>query len=326
MATYNLTSSIPTIEDLQKNDILNCPYSGEVIQITLPKGTYQLECWGAQGGSYSSYYGGFGGYSSGILTLNGETTLFLTTGGQPATNSTSQSMSPGGYNGGGQGAVRYYNSTYSYGQGGGGASDIRIGQNDLYARVIVAGGGGGSSSVNAATTKYGGGSSGGSPQSGFAGTATSAGTGGSFGVGASTYSGKLNYMYGSGGGGGGWYGGGAGNTDSYVADTTTAYRNYNGGGSGYVYTSQTASNYPSGCLLNSSYYLSDASTKAGNTSFIGPTGSAETGHSGNGYIKITIINIITNKFNIYAKIDNSNWVKAEKIYIKKDDSTWIKTV
>jgi hypothetical protein len=62
-----------------------------------------------------------------------------------------------------------------------------------------------------------------------------------------------------------------------------------GGGSGYVYTSSTASSYPSGCLLNSSMYLASASTNAGTTSFTSPTGSSETGHSGNGYVRITVI-------------------------------------
>lgn len=59
------------------------------------------------------------------------------------------------------------------------------------------------------------------------------------------------------------------------------------GGSGYVYTSSTASNYPSGCLLNSSYYLTEAQTIAGNTSFASVSGSTETGHGGNGYARIT---------------------------------------
>ena len=39
-----------------------------------------------------------------------------------------------GFNGGGTGI--------SSGRGGGGATDVRIGQNSLYSRVIVAGGGG----------------------------------------------------------------------------------------------------------------------------------------------------------------------------------------
>ena len=49
-----------------------------------------------------------------------------------------------------------------------------------------------------------------------------------------------------------------------------------GGGSGYVYTSSTASQYPSGCLLNSSYYLTNASTTGNN-------------RSGNGYARITLV-------------------------------------
>jgi len=70
---------------------------------------------------------------------------------------------------------------------GGGGTDIRLGQDNLYARVIVAGGGG-------------------------------------------------------------WYGGGY------------ARRASGGGCSGYVYTSSTVYQYPSGCLLNSSYYLTNAAT------------------------------------------------------------------
>ena len=74
-----------------------------------------------------SYAGGLGGYSYGTLTLASDTTVYICIGGQ------------GGYNGGGNGS---YNSNYS-GENGGGSSDIRISQNSLYSRVIVAGGGGG---------------------------------------------------------------------------------------------------------------------------------------------------------------------------------------
>lgn len=66
-------------------------------------------------------------------------------------------------------------------------------------------------------------------------------------------------------GGGGWYGGGSGD------------HGYGAGGSGYVYTASTFSQYPSGCLLNSSYYLTDASTTGNN-------------RSGNGQAKITLVN------------------------------------
>lgn len=61
------------------------------------------------------------------------------------------------------------------------------------------------------------------------------------------------------------------------------------GGGGYVYTSEYASYYPSGCLLNSSYYLTSASTTSGSneTTFPSPSGGTENGHSGNGYCRIT---------------------------------------
>ena len=59
------------------------------------------------------------------------------------------------------------------------------------------------------------------------------------------------------------------------------------GGSGYVLTS--TSSKPSGYALGSQYYLSNAATYAGNTSFVSPTGGTETGHSGNGYARITLV-------------------------------------
>ena len=89
MATYDLTSSIPSSSSLRTGDILNCPYSGSSKSITLPKGTYKLECWGAQGGNagYYSYVhstanGGKGGYSTGVITLSSSVIVYLYTGGQ----------------------------------------------------------------------------------------------------------------------------------------------------------------------------------------------------------------------------------------------------
>ena len=93
------------------------------------------------------------------------------------------------------------------------------------------------------------------------------GSAGSFGQGGNGYS-----SYGT-GGGGGWYGGGGGTYDGAGSGTTYSA---GGGGSGYVYTSSTASQYPSGCLLNSSYYLTSASTTGNN-------------RSGNGYARITLV-------------------------------------
>ena len=260
--------------------------TGAVQNVTLNAGTYKLEVWGAQGGSYSTTYtGGKGGYSYGTLTLNNTTNLYVYVGKQGSAHSTTTGgVSAGGFNGGGSAKTvgLKFSSPYSYVTGGGGASDIRIGQDSLYARVIVAGGGSGSSNANSGY--YGGGTTAGYGVSGYGGTTTTAGTNGSFGVGANAAPSSTNYKYASPGGGGGWYGGGSSGTNR---SDSTNYRTYTGGGSGYVYTSSTASNYPSGNLLTSTYYLTNAATLAGNTSFISTSGGTETGHSGNGYAKIT---------------------------------------
>ena len=77
-----------------------------------------------------------------IEDLEKETKLYLYVGGKG--KQCTGSTTAGGFNGGGAG---YGNSSYICGSGGGG-TDIRIGQDSLYARVIVAGGGGGAQSYN----------------------------------------------------------------------------------------------------------------------------------------------------------------------------------
>ena len=281
--------------DFIATELTDFSYTGSVQTKTLKPGTYKIECWGAQGGSYNSttYYGGKGGYSVGELTVDTQTTLYIYVGGQ-GTGGTSAGAKAGGFDGGGSG----YSTTTTYIEcGGGGASDVRIGQDSLYARVIVAGGGGGSGSYSS-SYRYaggaGGGTSGATPsqystsyKAGTGGTqtargnsyygstanSTSYGSLAAFGVGA----GSTSTSYQITGGGGGWYGGGY------------SRRGAGGGGSGYVYTSSTASSYPSGCLLNSSYYLANAQTIAGNTSMPSTSGSTETGHEGNGFVRITKI-------------------------------------
>lgn len=148
MATYDLTSSIPSSSSLKTGDILNCPYSGTYKSITLPKGTYKLECWGAQGGAgscSSSGTAGKGGYSYGTLILSSSTTVYLYVGGQGGTGSTSAA---GGYNGGG--AVTYSNGATNDCGGGGGASHIATSSGLLSSLssstssiLLIAGGGGG---------------------------------------------------------------------------------------------------------------------------------------------------------------------------------------
>ena len=260
------------------------PYTGQSQTVTLDPGLYRFRCWGAQGGSYNNtYQGGAGGYSEGVIRLEATTTLYLYVGGQPKPL-TSSGTSNAGFNGGGTGTYHcFMTNTYStYPQGGGGATDIRIGSDSLYARVIVAGGGAGSSnSYNALKTRFGGGLSSGG-YSGYEATQTK---GYSFGKGQSGDSENTDYMYAAPGSGGGWYGG----KSSTSYSDSTSYSSYSAGGSGYVYTEETASNYPSGCLLNSSYYLSDAQTIAGNMSIPDPNDFSQTtiGRTGNGYITIS---------------------------------------
>ena len=301
--------------DIKTGDILNFNYTGAVQSITLPKGTYTLECWGAQGGNRSQDSAsatvtgsGLGGYSIGTLTLTQLTTCYIYVGGQGGMSSSTGNVKvEGGFNGGG---FASHESTGEPGNGGGGATDVRIAQDSLYARVIVAGGGGGSGEDNE-TGGYGGGETGGAGSGNTSLTQASQTSGGTnsfgFGLGGNTYNG--------GAGGGGWYGGAS--RYSVSSYSTGDDSEGGGGGSGYVYTSSTAKNYPSGCLLNSSYYLSAAKTIAGNTSFTSPTGSSETGHSGNGYCRITVIECSNTA--LYTRINNSI-KKATAFYFKLNNN------
>lgn len=298
--------------NIKTGDILNFNYTGAVQSITLPKGIYTLECWGAQGGYRSSSdYGGKGGYSVGTLTLTQSTDLYIYVGGAGNSSTTrlsnNSSIYEGGFNGGGH--------RYDY-KGGGGATDVRIGKDSLYARVIVAGGGGSDGATNK-KGMYGGGLEGGSTtescgSGGYGGTqtgntwlTTTRSTNASYDT-ASCYAGfgfggNGNYAssgYG-GAGGGGWYGGSGSYPDGSGDDDRGG-----GGGSGYVYTAETAVNYPDGNYVNSSYYLTNAQTIAGNQSFKSPDGTNETGHTGNGFCRIT-----RKSGKIFVK-QNGSWIKV----------------
>ena len=198
-------------------------------------GTYEIEVWGAQGGSggwysnasYSST-GGLGGYAKGSITVTAGTRIYLLVGqqgeGYPSSSTRMENLSArnGGWNGGGNNSV----STYP-GTGGGGASDVRIGGIALSNRVIVGGGGGGGGNSGSSTQLSNGGAGGGLTATTMAnstqysnrtpGSGATQSSGNALGVGATA---TQNL---SGGGGGGYYGGGAG-------DNSTG----GGGGSSYI--------------------------------------------------------------------------------------------
>ena len=125
----------------------------------------------------------------------------------------------------------------------------------------------------------GGGESGSGYSNTYKGRQNAAGSGGSFGQGANQTA--TNYRYCSGAGGGGWYGGGMDCGDGDMDNVKCS-----GGGSGFVNTSASAGNRPSGYT---GLQLDSGETKAGNTSFPSTSGGTETGHSGNGYARITRI-------------------------------------
>ena len=284
MSTYDITQTIPSPEALQVGDILNCPYSGAEVAITLPKGRYKLEVWGAAGGNgynSTSYIGGKGGYSCGNLTLNSEKTLYVYSGGQ-GRGSSAVGVQSGGFNGGGAGG-------YGRGGSGGGASDIRVGGKALTNRIIVAGGGGGGAYRSGYYGGAGGGTNGADGKgysvfySAKGGTENAGGEGGSYnggdvigesgtlgqgGAAASTTT--ANYGRG-GGGGGGYYGGGG---SGYRASSSYYYYGQSGGGGGSGYVDSS---------------LTDAETISGANSFIDYNGSTVTGHSGNGAARIIVL-------------------------------------
>ena len=270
---------------LVTNEPNNFEYQGYYTKAVVDTaGYYKLETWGAEGGgsrlssNSSSGLGGKGGYSIGYVNLDAGDTLYVYVGGYGESSTSGDAF--GGFNGGGS---AYASSAGEPGNGGGGASDIRIGQDSLYARVIVAGGGGGGGEDSSDSYGAGGGLTG--TNSYRPGTQTSAGTNGAFGIGADTG------LADGGAGGGGWYGGGTTSSTSIGSDSGGG-----GGGSGWIYTESNFNSWQSGnstdaakWLLDSKYYLSNADTLAGNTTFKSPTGTNETGHAGNGYVRITYV-------------------------------------
>ncbi len=262
--------------------------SGETI--TLKPGTHKLEAWGASGvyssaNPTNSHPNGYGGYASGTLTLTESLNVTLYIGGSPNSNS---DVNYGGWNGGG---ASYAGSRYNDNGSGGGATDICLTPSSIttdsyqryvrtsasyLSRILVAGGGGGGRSSNTASN---GGYFNTSGANTYVGSLTAAGSSsgtyqsGGFGYGSSGTSTSDDHA----GGGGGWYGG-ATNGDSY-----------GGGGSSFVWSTDTASSVPSGYTPSTKYQMTNVVYNKGNTTMPSSTSTTgtETGHSGDGHIRIT---------------------------------------
>ena len=281
---------------------------------------YRLEVWGAQGGKGTSgntdvdnaaNLNGRGAYVSGLVSLTNSNLLYIYVG-QFGGISNSISCT---WNGGGSG---YHTNGRDVSLAGGGATDIRLidgdwnNFNSLKSRIMVAAGGGGCchggfggcggnleggkgvTYYEANITIY---NMTGGDMAGFGGTQTTGGkaggfewagsapTKGSFGIGGDGCT-----AYGGGGGGGYYGGGGSGVQASSMGG--------GGGGSSFI-SGHTGCNAISSTSTStnivhtgqpnhySGYVFTNTVMKAGNEVMPSPTGGTETGHSGNGYCKIT---------------------------------------
>ena len=279
-------------------------YTGTEQEFTVPQtGTYKIETWGAQGGSYNDIKGGYGGYSVGLIRFNAELVIYLNVGG------TTDNL-VGGYNGGGTGSSPIQNNenvvmVNKY-LGGGGATHISD-KNGLLSTlekyknnilIVSGGGGGGYYYGDRQDFKVSGGHAG-----GYLGGNGNVSTNASFtpgddipAIGGSQISGgygnnnteKYSGAFGQGGsgnsylgtgGGGGYYGGGGTYNVGYSAES-------GGGGSGYIGNS---------LLTNKVMYCynceesSEESTKTISTTCAEETPTSNCAKKGNGFARITYI-------------------------------------
>ena len=316
-------------KDQTENEVQNVfdyDYNGSFYTFEAPStDDYQVELWGAQGGTNESAIGGKGAYTKGIIHLTRGEKLYVYVGGAGGTSA--------GYNGGG------FPYSTSYGRGGGGATDIRLVSgpwNDskgLSSRIMVAGAGGGAYKYynsyvhngapagtlvgkegTATNTCI---STGGTQVSGGNCSLSTAGNGscgrGGNGSGASS------------GGGSGYYGGagrydksgsgsGAGGGSSYIsgytgsiAITSETNRSPRKDSNNEVCEPGTTDN------LCSKHYsgkvFTDTVMYAGDESMPDyTTGSSMIGNSGNGHARITRVQALANA-NSGSELDENNQVK-----------------
>lgn len=269
--------------------IFNFDYTGAEQTFTVPvTGTYKLETWGAEGGTFKEeYHGGYGGYSTGLIKLEKDQILNIVAGGKGKSGIAiiSQNYGDAGYNGGGSRAGWTCENCDFGSSGGGGATHIATKsgllstlENDKSSILIVSGGGGGAGYVdtgwnyNPTGIPSGGGLKGNPGQSdstrhGVPGTQTS---GYSFGQAQNCADKGV-----CDGGGGGYYGGYFGNNGA-------------GGGSGYI-----------GNLLltNKAMFCynceesNEESTKTISTTCNEETPTSYCAKKGNGYARITLVSI-----------------------------------
>ena len=321
-----ISTKAGNICEYEVGHVFEFDYTGDSQEFNVPcNGTYKLETWGAQGGSYNSNndtieVGGYGGYSTGTISLKYNDNIYVIVG---------EEGNEGGYtsaeeekhpitaypNGGGVYLLKA--TPYMKFSSGGGSTHIAR-TNNLIKDInpssgnllIVSGGGGGIadwwgagdnggsgggkvgsttsfnySNVNPTGGTQNSGGLGGGNTGGYSGP--NEGLSGAYGQGggSTTY----NPEYVSGGGGGGYYGGGA------------SWGGSGAGGSGYI-ANENLSNKKMVCynceqdLVNESTY-----TESNTCHNFNPT--PECSKEGNGYARITLLSttdeVITPEVELY---------------------------
>ena len=318
---YNINSSFSSTQDFS--------YTGDVQSYTVPfTGTYKIECWGAEGGDDPNKGGalpGKGAYTSGYINLTSGRQLFLYIGG--VGSSLYKQINYGGWNGGGTSTSNA--NTYFPSGGGGSTdvrlikhsgSDGWSGTSSLRSRIMVAAGGGGCLSDGNSTIANGANAGG---LKGYVAynTANSSFTESDFDGTGSTqiscgscpayvdpnwqyskylkdgtinpwgYFGYANQLYvdlyWAGGGGGGWWGGlsvhgrGGGGGSSFISGMSGCVAMSEDG------TQNSSINY---MTINGTIYSFTSPVMIdGASSMPALLGGTETGHSGNGYARITFV-------------------------------------
>ena len=291
------------------SQVYNFDYTGGEQTFTpICAGYYELETWGAQGGTANTSYpstGGYGGYSTGVVSLAKTDTLYINVGGLGSPNNNSNIAGAiGGYNGGGNSG---YVNTSAYGEiwtaSGGGASHIakvsgllkNISSNKDSILLVSGGGAGGFYHNNLSYHPWGEGGSGGGY---IGGTGTTYGTGYVVGQGGTQSAAGYTSSSASYPGGFGFGGYGVGGTSNYFSGGGSGYY----GGSGAVYAGAGGgSGYIGNTLLVSSTSLTkhmtcyncststDASTKTTTTTNNSATATSDYPKLGNGYVRITYL-------------------------------------
>ena len=271
------------------------------IKFTLTLGVYQIELWGA--GTSNG-----GGYTTGILEIKKELTLYAYIGGQEMPYGPSCGI--GGYNGGGNSSEIGTFNNFCRQSGGSGATDIRLYEDNLDSRIMVAGGSGGSSGCQMIHIKggYGGSLIGGdgnydpnfvtteSPGKGGKQDYSNNGNNpGQFGIGGMASPTSATDCAGA--GGGGYWGGGSG----YHYEWTGS----GGGGSSYISGHEGCIIHSSGLIFHSTYMIN------GESKMPSPLGGNSTGHYGPGYFRLTRFPILCT----FQKCQFFNFIKFSSIFI-----------